>query len=252
IQDNKGGMLSPHMFLVWFALTRLKPKSIIESGVWLGQGTWLFEKACPYAELHCIDPFLNRIQYKSTRAKYYVRDFSTIDWNDLPKDETLCFFDDHQNAYERIKTARWFGFKHLIFEDNYPAGKGDCYSLKKVFMRSGFAKPSEQPSSLRDRAKQKLRKILGHVERDFVSVPPNEIDAKYLKQNLEIYYEFPPVFKAGTTRWGENWDDNIYPTPEPLLYAVEHPYQQRFKDEAQSYTWICYAKLREKTGLSML
>ena len=49
-------MLSPHMFLMWFALKTLQPKVVIESGVWLGQGTWFVEKACPDARICCLDP----------------------------------------------------------------------------------------------------------------------------------------------------------------------------------------------------
>lgn len=43
----------------------------------------------------------------------------------------MCFFDDHQNAVERIKSAVNRGFKYLIFEDNYPIGQGDCVTLKQ-------------------------------------------------------------------------------------------------------------------------
>ena len=215
IKDNTGGMLSAHMFLIWFALQALKPRVIVESGIWLGQGTWFFERACPNAQLYCIDRNLDRIQYRSNRAKYFKRDFSTIDWSHLPKGETVLFFDDHQNALERVKTAKRFGFKHLIFEDNYPPLQGDCYSLKKAFMHSGFKH----------------------------GIPANEVDAKYLKQSLEVYYEFPPIFKAERTRWGDLWDDENYPTPEPLLNSVEREYQQLYVDEAVYYTWMCYVKL---------
>ena len=50
ITNNAGGMASPHMFLAWFVLQTLAPKAIIESGVFFGQGTWLFENACPNAD----------------------------------------------------------------------------------------------------------------------------------------------------------------------------------------------------------
>ena len=269
IKDNTGGMLSPHMFLIWFALRALQPKAVIESGVWLGQGTWFFERACPDAQLYCIDPNLDRIQYRSNRAEYFERDFSTIDWSHLPKDETLAFFDDHQDAYERVKTAKWFGFKHLIFEDNYPRLQGDCYSLKKAFMHSGFKLTPAHSQSLTLKAKlkqkarvllgithykyreilqaklkQKARVLLGITDYKYREILPNEIDAKYLRQNLEVYYEFPPIFRAERTRWGDCWDDENYPTPEPLLSSVEKEYQQKYKDEAVYYTWMCYVKLK--------
>jgi len=196
IKDNTGGMLSPHMFSIWFALRTLQPKAVIESGVWLGQGTWLFERACPDAQLYCIEPNLDRIQYRSTRAAYFKQDFSTIDWGSLPKDETLVFFDDHQNAYERLKTVKWFGFTRVIFEDNYPAAQGNCYSLKQVFMHSGLKFTPRSSQSLRAKLKQKARALLGITETKPVEILPNEIDAQYLRQNLEVYWLFRPSVLA--------------------------------------------------------
>jgi hypothetical protein len=240
IRDNKGGMKSPQMFLSWFALRALAPKAIIESGVWLGQGTWFFEQACPDAELHCLDPNLERIQYRSVRATYYDRDFTAIDWTGLPREETAVFFDDHQNGYERLKAAKWAGFRHLIFEDNYAVPHGDCYSLKKAFAHAGFSVPA-----VRGRARL-ARRVRGAIFGKTATpgdVAPNPVDAAYLAANLEAYYEFPPVFKARTTRWGDPWDEARYPTPPPLLTAVESPHHQRFFDEALAYTWICYVRL---------
>jgi len=244
ITNNEGGMRSPHMYLVWFALQELKPKAIVESGVWLGQGTWFFEKACPYAKLYCIDLNLDIIRYRSSKAEYFDRDFSTIDWNHLAKDETVLFFDDHQNAYERVKSAKWMGFKHLIFEDNYPTLQGDCYSLKKAFMHAGFQFRPPPPKTIKAKLIYWLKDMLGVTTAGHTDVSPNAVDAQYLKNNLEIYSEFPPIFKSELTRWGDPWDEKNYPTPEPLLQSVEEDYQQIFKDEAVYYTWMCYAKLK--------
>jgi hypothetical protein len=208
IQANTGGMRAPHAFLAWFALRALNPRAIIESGVWLGQGTWLIEKACPEAQIYCIDPNLKRIRYRSARAEYFDRDFATLGWNHLPKRATALFFDDHQNACERIKTAKSLGFRHLIFEDNYPPLQGDCYSLKQALNS------------------------------------PKSADAEYLRDNLETYYELPPIFKPERTRWGDAWGEEHYPTPEPLLSSVDQAYQQQYLDEAIHYTWMCYARLK--------
>ncbi len=238
IEDNTGGMKSPHMFLAWFALHALEPKAIIESGVWLGQGTWFFERACPEAELYCIDMNLDRIQYKSRRATYLNQDFSTMEWSHLPKADTVLFFDDHQNAYERVKTARWFGFKHLIFEDNYPPSVGNFYSLKKAFMHSGFRSTRQQ------RIIQTMKRLFGMPSNYYGNILPNDVDAKYLRQNLEVYFEFPPVFRTERTRWNDVWEDEKYPTPRPLLSSVEKEYQRLFLDEAIYYTWMCYVRLK--------
>ncbi len=233
IRDNHGGMKSAHMFATWFALRRLAPKVVIESGVFLGQGTWLIERACPEAKLYCIDPLLDRIQYRSSNATYLDGDFKNQDWSALPTADTLVFFDDHQNAYERLKQCRWIGFQHLMFEDNYPPGKGDCYSLKKAWAGAGF-KAERKPT-----LKQKL---LGTPADHAELVAPNQADAAYMRRNLEVYYEFPPVFRPAQTRWGDEWDER-YPTPDPLLREARAAFEKLYADEAKDYTWISYVRL---------
>jgi hypothetical protein len=138
-------------------LRKLQPTAVIESGLWRGQGTWLIEQACPDADLYCIDLDLDRLEYRSPRAAYSDRDFTKGDWSALPRESTVLFFDDHQNAAKRTKMAGALRFRHLIFDDNYPAGRGDCRSLKQVLSRS---------------------QLFGGGVRDA----------------LAVYSEFPPVF----------------------------------------------------------
>ncbi|RDD61883.1 hypothetical protein [Ferruginivarius sediminum] len=245
IRDNRGGMTTPHLFMTWFALRRLKPKAIVESGLWQGQGTWLFEQACPDAELYCLDPDMSRLKYRSPRATYSTADFATHDWRHLPREDTVFFFDDHQNAYERLKTLKWMGFRqHIFFEDNYPPLRGDCYSLKKAFMHAGFGHAEltlGRPPSLGQRVRQAALRALGVPTLDRVT--PNATDATYLHQNLATYYEFPPIYKHARTRWGDAWEDTNYPTADPLLSEVETAAQRVYWEEAGAYTWLCYVRL---------
>jgi hypothetical protein len=143
IQNNQGGVKAPHMFAVFGILKALRPEAVIESGVWRGAGTWLIEQAAPEAEIFALDPNLNRLQYRSSRASYSTIDFNLHDWSELP-DSTIVLFDDHQDAFVRMQQSLWHGIRHVIFEDNYPPTQGDCYSLKKLFSGAGFkpAKPS--------------------------------------------------------------------------------------------------------------
>ena len=60
IKNNKGGMSFPHMFAFYFILKKIKPKFIIESGVFKGQSTWLIEKVLPKSKLLSIDPNLDK------------------------------------------------------------------------------------------------------------------------------------------------------------------------------------------------
>ena len=150
----------------------------------------------------------------------------------------IKIFDDHQNALERVKEGKEFGFKQFIFEDNYPVKQGDCYSLKKAFQHAGFISSVPKTS-----LKQKIIMLIkpGKVKNNVIT---NSEDADYLKSLLEIYYEFPPVLKKEKTRWLDDWDENYYPTPEPLFSNAEHDFLKIFEEEAIFYTWICYAKLK--------
>ena len=204
IKNNNGGMGAPHCFATYFILKHLNMPHIIESGVWKGQSTWLIEKTCPNASLICIEPNMNNIYYKSNRAQYIKKDWITL--NLTSTKDTVCFFDDHQNAVERIKHAVSKGYKHLIFEDNYPTGQGDCVSLKQSFDK-------------------------------------NDDIALFLEEHIEIYYEFPPVFKTEITRWGDKWDN--YPTPSPIFNTLDGNEKYKiFYDDAQNYTWLAYVKLK--------
>lgn len=230
IKNNEGGMKAPHAFASYFMIKALQPKLIIESGVWKGFGTWLFEQACPSAKIICLDINFSNLEYKSKNAEYIKEDFSYIDFETIDKNNTLCFFDDHQNALHRLQQMKWKGFSKAIFEDNYPAKRGDCYSLKKILGNNGFYKEQN--------IKTKLKKLIGsEISKD---VKANSTHSLELLKNLKLYYEFPPIFKENFTRWGDAWDPIDYPTKAPLFdNNAIHP----FKKEALDYTWICLVEL---------
>jgi hypothetical protein len=236
ILDNQGGMRAPHLFATWFMVKTLAPTHIVESGVFKGLGTWLLEQAAPDARLVCIDPDPGQLVFRSSRASYRTEEFSLTSW-DLPRGTTLLFFVDHQDAPERVRAARRLGFHHLIFEDNYPPGRGDCHSLKQAL--SGAPGPS--PDGIVSRTVRELKRRL----------PGGDGLGAFLDQAILTYFEFPPVLRVDTTRWGDPWSDERYPTPEPLFAAagdVPGDDDGVFLSEAASYTWICYAKLRPEEG----
>jgi hypothetical protein len=238
IWENRGGMRAPHLFAAWFMVRTLKPTHIVESGVFKGLGTWLLEHAAPDAELVCIDPEPAARVYHAARARYVTEDFASLSW-DLPRETTLLFFDDHQDALRRVEEAQRFGFRHVIFEDNYPPGRGDCFSLKQAFM-------GERRRDTRGTVTRLLDKLSA-------STPPPEDPKALLEAALESYYEFPPVLRVADTRWGDPWAEPRYPTPEPLYTSgSEIPGDRHglFAEEASFYTWICYAGLRARAERS--
>lgn len=209
IRNNDGGQLAAQLFYSWFVAKKLQPKVIIESGVWKGQGTWAFEQACPDAQLVCLDPYPKYFDgYVSKKAIYLHQDFKTINWEKVDKNTTLCFFDDHQDAIERLKTCKKWNFKYVMFEDNYPPGQGDCKSLKKLFETNN----SEQDS-----------------------------DRKELLSYIKIYQEMPPIYDVKKNRWGLDW--KTYRSNPAILTEVNTAWQQQYKEDMQQYTWINYVEI---------
>lgn len=222
ITDNTGGMKSAHMFNAWYVIKKLKPKYIIESGVWKGQGTWFFEKASPDSELICIDPIPQNRQITIPKAQYINHDFTNIDWiKSIDTSQSFVFFDDHQSCIERIKHCVSQKFVHIMFEDNYPWDQGDCYSPKKILSQKTYVIDKAGDKSWHE---------------------PSAVDLETLQSSIDIYQEMPPIFIEKTTRWGCDWT-NKYDTPSPILDSISKNKYQTFYDERLDYTWICYLKL---------
>ncbi len=247
-QDNTDGMGAPHLFATWFIVQCLQPETIIESGVWKGMGTWFLEQASPGSRLICIDPNLAKRIYISPKATYHSIDFSEIDWRGIDPSKALVFFDDHQNAYSRLTLCRWFGFSRVMFEDNYPSGEGDFYTLRHAFEGSGFGsylaeEKAKNYSSFRSKllrfAKARFKRfrngqdfVIPQYSRDFVT--PNDFDATFLRKNLRLYYEFPPLF-APSGREGI--------TASSLLSDQEKERYLPFYIDRDRYNQICYVEL---------
>ena len=214
IDQNHGGGLSVNNFYVYFALNKLQPKYVLESGVFQGLGTWLIEQTVPGVKLVCIDPLLHQVVYKSNNAKYITNDFLSFTNDNISRDrarDTLIYFDDHQNQFERIKHAHMLGFKHLIWDDNYPEYKGQRHlSLQACINKlsdPGYNIPFEASSVLSD--------------------------------VLDEYYIFPPVLQYTEPVSMEK----SYIDGTPILDTWDEKYQV-FDDDMHNYRWTTYTKLK--------
>jgi hypothetical protein len=223
IRDNTGGMKSPHCFWTYYWLRKLQPEVVIESGVWKGQSTWLIEQTLPTARIISIDMTWKYLQYKSPRAEYTNVDFNTINWTKVlgnSVSKTLAFIDDHQNNYERLKTAYTHKIRWMIFEDNYPTSHGDVLSLKKILMGDRYILDTPQSKTW-------------HV------IPP-EYRTNVL--NVCTYTECPPVYlDTPTTRWGDSFAMHGC---QPPLFSVCEPGMEPFKEEQLDYTFLAIVELK--------
>jgi len=253
IKNNDGGMKSPHMFYCWLTAKLLSPELIVDSGTFKGASAWLFKTACPKAKILSFDLVPKYRTLTTKGVEYYDYDFSRHNWINLPSN-SLIFFDDHQNAYTRLQQCKWFGFQNIIFEDNYPVKQGDCYSIKKIKSGKGFLQEFKKKSF-----KNNYQKIIHKIASKLTNLPPqteqytdisineNIHDNYFLEKNISEFIEFPPLYKSQLTRWGDSWNDENYPTSEPVLGEISeeeiNSSDDFYKSECKSYTWICYLKL---------
>ena len=245
IKNNKGGMLFPHMFALYFILKKIKPELIVESGIYKGQSTWLIEKTLPKSNIISIDTNLKSRIYISKKAHYSDIDFKFQNFSNIPKN-TLVFFDDHVNHFERIKEALYFNIKNIVLEDNYKKNskKSDFYTIKQAYEKSGFKHKVNITSYLKTLFKfQKiiLKKIfiknyyadleLNEIHNRIRDRKINSVDYPNLKKIIKTYYEFPSIvdLKLKGTKF---------------LFKKEPKELNFIKNELDYYNYITYIKLK--------
>jgi hypothetical protein len=201
IQDNLGGMGFNHSFALWKMLGVLKPNLVVESGIWKGHSTWLIQKTLPNAKIISFDTNLALRHYVSPAVTYSEGDFQFYDWSNEDLENSVIFFDDHQNSYSRILLSYFFGFRKLIFEDNYLTDEGDFYSLNHLLSESGFPDiqmTQKYRKNLRTKLKRAwylpvLRRIGSH--QNWI-IPENCYDSKNLKRRTLNMVTFPRILKS--------------------------------------------------------
>ncbi|KAL7575496.1 hypothetical protein ACA910_020082 [Epithemia clementina (nom. ined.)] len=235
-----GGRLN-HQFALYMITKQLQPTTIIESGVYAGQSTYMFRQASnsynskrstpvkiisldPTTHPECqnppsyMDTPMDMERWIDTTNNEYLTgtnfvDFDSVNWaerianGELDPATTLIFMDDHQGFYRRFDTFLKHGFRYIIHDDNFKLGhdfiEGDTWG---------------------DTPKQMWRK-------------PNSAATQWLyKQALIKYAEFPPILSPRLTHY-TGWKQEpgfLYHTDdfrhyeEPLL---QPEFPDRFQDQ---------------------
>jgi len=142
-KTNLCGMRINHSYSLFLAIRSIKPTAIIESGVNAGHSTYIMRAAAgPDTKIYPIDPLDQPICKQNTRwidtmtnnTEYYTgqnfKDLPDIDWTskiksgEVDPERTLVLLDDHLDPSTRYPTLLKYGFRHILFEDNYKKGKG--------------------------------------------------------------------------------------------------------------------------------
>lgn len=157
IVTNFGGTGLFHTFTIWVVLRKLKPKVIVESGVYRGFTSWMIARATEdYSPLIVrVDPWevgWNGV-YGNPRPDTFVdyrgdnyMDFTRIDWDELfdehflsPEDKasTLFILDDQADQLRRLEQLSRMGFQHVLVDENFVPAMGVAFSVKDACDKTG-------------------------------------------------------------------------------------------------------------------
>ncbi len=215
-KNNDGGIKIAHAFSLFFFLKSFKPTTIIESGVHKGGGTYIIRAACPEAKIICLEPNLEKIEYRVSNCEYLREDFSLINFDqfNINKDKTVVFFDDHQDFSKRFYEIYHHKFKHIIFEDNFHENNnlGDCYSPKQAMSNSEYQYTVKKRNlhniksfclfvfdyltkfiRFKDEYKIEHNLRYSYFKSNFKFFPKNNYISKAVKKYIKLYYEFPQI-----------------------------------------------------------
>ncbi|GJD53407.1 hypothetical protein OPKNFCMD_6182 [Methylobacterium crusticola] len=121
VAQRRGGNGFNGALQLYVLMRALRPRVIVESGVFRGLTTWVMRQACPEAEILCFDPDLTGLRYRDPRARYHARDWSACDLGGLDLTDAVGFFDDHISQARRVLEARARGLHRLVFDDDAAA-----------------------------------------------------------------------------------------------------------------------------------
>ncbi len=130
--QNPGGMSLEACFFLHEILALIAPQTVIESGVWHGMTTYIIDSITKVKNIHCFDPVVTNmdfIYYQSPKARYYSLDWASSIFSQIPADNCLAIFDDHQDHMERLCLSFLRGIRYVVLENNYAFGGGEHKSL---------------------------------------------------------------------------------------------------------------------------
>ena len=166
-------------------------------------------------------------------------------FSNIPKN-TLVFFDDHVNHFERIKEALYFNIKNIVLEDNYKKNSKKCdfYTIKQAYEKSGFKHEVNFVSYLKTLFKFQniiLKKIflknyyadfeLNEINNRIRDRKINDVDYLNLKKIIKDYYEFPSII-------------DLKIQSKKFLFKKKPKELNFIKNELDYYNYITYIKIK--------
>lgn len=232
--EDHSGMCCVDLFAFWYVLDIIKPKAIFEYGTYHGGTTWLIRQTLQTSKIIILNPFNPMNMIKDENTMYFTEDkfenFERFDISQtgLSKDDisnSLAFFEFHTNAIELIKDAYIKGFKHVMFNNNYPEGCGSHLTLQQV-----NSKIDNRHSTQAQRNVYK-KFLMKHTTQMIIF--PNIIGSQVKTQ--EGTFNNIHLFKESHDLEIKLYSSGIEGQPEVLEYFDKHSLR---------YRWVTYVKLK--------
>lgn len=183
-------------FALWFTVRALKPKHIIENGVFEhGQTTWLARqaagsKAWIYSLAFNPEAFLEYREQQSGRTAYFLganhSNFGDANWTSIIPakhlKDSIVLVNDHTSCVRRMQELLNHGFIHLWYVDNWK--NSTSYSFNSL---CSHVSDDIDTLTFQDSLDTPIRDI---------SKQEHAANLVFLKRHLEAYFEFPPIFDS--------------------------------------------------------
>ncbi len=117
--NNYGGIGYNNSLFIYVFYNHIELDLILESGVWKGFTTLLFEQYPKKTQKISFDINFENLQYKSKKTEYVEHDIENYNFKKIKNfSKTLAFFDDHISQYDRLLFSNTKKIKYLIFDDD--------------------------------------------------------------------------------------------------------------------------------------
>jgi len=119
IKDNFGGNSYNNSLSLFIFSSIVKADCVIESGVWKGFTTSIFDKTVLSKNKYCFDINFSKLIYKSKNAKYINYDIKNYKFTSKKIFlNCLAFFDDHVSQYDRFIFCKDRKIPYIVFDDD--------------------------------------------------------------------------------------------------------------------------------------
>jgi hypothetical protein len=236
---NSGCMSSVDMFTLHLALKNLKPKIVIESGVWQGTSTYIIRKTLGQdVIIFCLDPLeLPTSSWRdlNSNTKYFIGnnfvDFNNLDLNMYNSRDIFAFFDDHQNAISRILQCHNKNIKNILFNDNYPKNCGSHFTIEHLINNDFRNIKNKNANDILNINDIDMRLLDKNIQEK--SIEYNYVENKEKIINLfNDYYIFPNIF-PGEIKTGEGY----FPCKSYFMNNEKSYKYKTFFEHQLKYRW---------------